>query len=68
MKDMRNRELGFFAQPPKNSCERVLAIFLWEHEKGCDSKCYTIILKIVIFINKYFKKDVITDYYKIKDF
>jgi len=64
MKDMRSWELGFYVEPAKNSCERIFAMILWEHAKVCDSKCYITILKIVIFINKYYNKDVITDYYK----
>ena len=48
--------IGFYVVPTKNSCERVLAIFLWEHAKVCDSKCYTTKLRIVILLKSILTK------------
>jgi len=58
---------GFYVEPAENSCERVLAKFLWEHAKVCDSEYYATILKIVIFMYKYLDEEVVTEYCKSKD-
>lgn len=58
---------GFYVEPAENSCERVLAKFLWEHAKVCDSEYYATILKIVIFMFKYLDEEVLTEYCKTKD-
>lgn len=57
---------GIYVEPGLNVCERVLAKFLWEHAKVCDSDFYQVLLKVVVFLYKYLDEEVMENYCKDK--
>ncbi|OMJ86152.1 hypothetical protein SteCoe_7073 [Stentor coeruleus] len=67
--DQRHEEArnGKYVKPHENTCERVLAKFLWEHAKVCDSEYYSKILKIIIYLYKYLDENVEEDYCSKRD-
>ena len=53
---------GEYVQPHENTCERVLAKFLWEHANVCEKDYYAKILKIIIHLYKFLDEQVEQSY------